>query len=1262
MGSITGSWGAYWAQREAAVGERLSTALEGRLQAAEASASALAAMSADSVPASPAPLGRIREQYRVTALALYGQAGELLAWDGIHRGMVPEEVQRGLRRYAYGDQPLFGYLYVTAPTAVGGTAVAAVLLRADLPGTLASEAGDFASAFRREMGEPIRLVGTTGAEATPGWDWKLGDRTLFTVVLDPPTPQARVDELLATWRLWVSGAVILGLLLLSLGLGGSVPEGVGASAAVLFAFGVLPFPLIPALAPLFDPSAFSLPGPVPLSLGRLAVLTLALVPLVGLLPEPRRRLAPLGAGLLVAGAAPALLAWMREGMGAEAMATDPAVFLTYQATATLVLIMVMGVSLSAFRAPRAAADARAWLAVPLAVALGFGGGGWVWATGSVPAAWWALWGIPALMAAAWGGPWPGARGGLTHWALAGILAGSCAIPGAWAHRVEARMESAEAYLEKLAAPRDPELEDALRRLGSAAARKALEGEGGVDLLYGAWRESGMAELGAPVWLTLWSSSGFPEEELRVGMVDQPAVSYEVQEDRDPEAGARILPYDRDDARYVLRVALSGGGILTAAAPPFADPAFRAGTSPLLGGGGQDDLRPLTLIQVAAWEGSRAELRWARFRGGWRAELPLSYSNALYQAHYAVFLPGWILALARGTLLLLADLLVFLGLRGLGQGVLREVLPRDLSLDRLVIPFRARVTVALFGFFFMAVALFGTLAYRTIAGASWRAAQVLAERVVEDAAGWYVEMSGRMQALSRRVGVELLEYRGGELRDGSVEELVRLGLYEGWMPMSVYRALEGREDVRDVTQSELGSWGYVSAFRRLPDGDIVAAQVPRQAGATAIRSADVLELLAFAVLVGAALSLGLAFLVARALTSPIHALQVASERVGAGNLAATLPENRSDEFGSVFRAFNRMVTRLRRARRQLVRTTRRTKAIMEEAAVGMVALDPSGRVTLVNPRAGEFLGLAVAVGAPIPPEGPLGEELVAWLDSFLASRRQEAGVEVQAGTRRIRVRARRLGTPAARGGAVVALEDVTDELHTERVLAWGEMARQVAHEVKNPLTPMKLSVQHLRRAWEDGRPDFEAILFRNADAMLEEIDRLAGIAKSFSRFGAPGEGGATPLEEVDVTRVVGEVLALYRGSEGPLSFVGRLSPGLPPARARAAEMKEVLVNLLENARVASPAGGVIAVEGEVDGDGGLLLRVVDGGRGIPDAIRARVFEPQFSTRSTGAGLGLAIVRRLVESWGGAVELESGEGSGTRVILRLRPWRNGVEGEG
>tara|TARA_Y100000817_G_scaffold104085_1_gene81548 strand:- start:5171 stop:6193 length:1023 start_codon:yes stop_codon:yes gene_type:complete len=328
--------------------------------------------------------------------------------------------------------------------------------------------------------------------------------------------------------------------------------------------------------------------------------------------------------------------------------------------------------------------------------------------------------------------------------------------------------------------------------------------------------------------------------------------------------------------------------------------------------------------------------------------------------------------------------------------------------------------------------------------------------------------------------------------------------------------------------------------------------------------------------------------------------------------------------------------------------------MDESAVGMVALDSTGRVTLVNPRAEELLGAKVSVGKTLPEDGVLGDPFAVWLDDYLEGGADEANSDFQARDRRVRVRARSLGRLGARRGVVIALDDVTDELRAERVLAWGEMARQVAHEVKNPLTPIKLSIQHVRRAWEDERPDFEEILVRNADAMLGEIDRLAEIAQSFSRFGAPGAPDM-PLTAVALQDVVEEVMVLYGGASSGVRFSQEVPHGLPLVVARSAELKEVLGNLLENARVAGGEGTSVVIsayQGVIPRT--VILQVNDNGSGIPEDVLPRIFEPQFSTRSKGAGLGLAIVQRVVRAWGGSVEVKSQVGRGTTVTVTLRLW--------
>lgn len=224
-----------------------------------------------------------------------------------------------------------------------------------------------------------------------------------------------------------------------------------------------------------------------------------------------------------------------------------------------------------------------------------------------------------------------------------------------------------------------------------------------------------------------------------------------------------------------------------------------------------------------------------------------------------------------------------------------------------------------------------------------------------------------------------------------------------------------------------------------------------------------------------------------------------------------------------------------------------------------------------------------------------------------------------------------------------------ELRTARILAWGEMARQVAHEIKNPLTPIKLSIQHIRRAYRDRRTDFDPILETNVEQILTEIDRLAEIARAFSRYGAPAEeAGAT--EPVDVAAVARDVLTLYRAPDRNVGYQLTVAADDTVAAARSSELREVLINLLENARAAVGSEGQVEVC--VDSElGAVRLEVRDDGEGIPEELLSRIFEPHFSTRSSGTGLGLAIVRRLVESWGGMVGADSARGEGTTVWLTI-----------
>ena len=1266
VSDLSTNWNRLWAVREAEVGEQLRDELQALLSSSEAAADQLALGETEFERLEDVrTIQDIRAQHRVSALAFYDSDGRLRIWDGMHRGKVPEEVQAGQVRYAYVDLPLFGYLYVTALAPDGGVAVAAQLMRTDLPLEIGARLGDFGSEFLDLTGEPIRINpgDTPNSEGLVPLLLPDGER-LLEVLIERPDATDRAAQVLARWRWLVSGGLLIAWLLLAVG---GVPKrstGVIATGGLLFLLALLPLQEIAGLEGIFDWTLFALPlwpTALKISLGRLVLLTIAAFTGFAVLPRPKIAMPVWAAALSTALLFPLVIAWVRSGLQPLSLGSDRLEWIVYETALAAMLGLTVASVLWLTRSHRSAHKGWTLVTVAFAVLLGAMGGTLVLNGAFLPVGWIALWAIPTATAAVAITAWSDGQRPIVRWLFAIVIATTAAVPNALLDHVEARRTAGGFQLIEAAAVEDPDLEYGLVRLSSLADSLAGSGRGDVDVLYQAWRASGLAEELFALRLTMWDVAGENSQELRIGIDGDPSDDLAAIVRETQESGEfRMLRPHRDDARYVMAVPLSNGQVLTAIAPPLPPEGARSPLGSLVRGGQPSRRDPITLIPILSGDPPGSDsLNWQRTSSGWQGEIALKFSNASYHAHVPISLPGPLLASARGSLLLVLNLLIFSTFWLLGRALLSDAISPEAKISGLTISFRARVTLALFGFFALANTLFGTLAYRSLTQASTTSARVVAERVVEDAAGWYLSLDpgsgSRMERLATQVGAELLEYRDGELRGGGgVAELVELGLYEGWMPFTQHYLLDGREGVREFTETSLGRLTYVTAYRRLPDGDILGAQVPLSAGDTAIQRMDLIELLGFVMLLGAVLSLILAWMAGRALTSPIRALQVASEGVGSGNLDLRLPNERKDEFGAVFRAFNRMVNRVRRARHQLVRTSRRTQAIMEEAAVGMVALDQNGRVTLVNPRAEHLFGSRVVVGQPLPGKGRFAESLSIWLNNFFESSETEADTEIQVGESRVRVRGRRLGTTSGGRGVVVAMDDMTDELQTERVLAWGEMARQVAHEVKNPLTPIKLSIQHIRRAREDRRTDFDDILVKNVDAILAEIERLAGIAQSFSKYGAPGGEDETPLGEVHLHEIVDDVMALYGGGSSTTAlFEQEIALGLPPVRARGSELKEVLINLLENARVAVTKGGIVRILGNQI-NGRVVLAVVDDGTGIPEELLPRIFEPQFSTRSTGAGLGLPIVKRIVESWGGTVEVDSATGRGTTVSVFLSPW--------
>jgi nitrogen fixation/metabolism regulation signal transduction histidine kinase len=220
--------------------------------------------------------------------------------------------------------------------------------------------------------------------------------------------------------------------------------------------------------------------------------------------------------------------------------------------------------------------------------------------------------------------------------------------------------------------------------------------------------------------------------------------------------------------------------------------------------------------------------------------------------------------------------------------------------------------------------------------------------------------------------------------------------------------------------------------------------------------------------------------------------------------------------------------------------------------------------------------------------------------------------------------------------------------THRLEAWAEMARQVAHEIKNPLTPIQLSAEHLRRVHKDRGEPLGEVLDGCVDAILGQVRLLRQISAEFSSFASSPTAKPAP---VDVPDLVADVINPYRtGLAGRIEIRNHVVQPLPPIFVDRTLVARSLANIVENALHAMPGAGTLTIDASAD-DRFVALLVNDTGVGMDEDALARVFEPYFSTKTTGTGLGLPIARRNIELNGGTIEVESSKGRGTTVVVRL-----------
>ncbi|MCC7185436.1 MAG: HAMP domain-containing protein [Acidobacteria bacterium] len=424
-----------------------------------------------------------------------------------------------------------------------------------------------------------------------------------------------------------------------------------------------------------------------------------------------------------------------------------------------------------------------------------------------------------------------------------------------------------------------------------------------------------------------------------------------------------------------------------------------------------------------------------------------------------------------------------------------------------------------------------------------------------------------------------------------------------------------------------------------------------------------------------------FYIAKRITRPVQMLAEGARAIGAGHLDMRIEPETSDELGSLVEAFNSMAAelgssqeRLEHSRQQLaernveVESRRRyIETVLERVATGVVSLDAAGHISTMNGAAMRLLALdASAIGTPVTTVMSR-DDLQALLPLVTSGVTRAGGIEEITITRpdgevHLAAAATALvGTSGAQDGVVIVLDDVTPLIRTQRVAAWRDVARRLAHEIKNPLTPIQLSAERLRRNFASAPPNAKALVDECTGAIITEVDALKGLVDEFAQFARLRGPRMAPA---DLNAIVSDTLTLYVGvlQQGTLRIEPRLAQGVPLVRVDAEQMRQVIINLIDNAMEAlgGPSGPprpdgqpptiVIATAVETSMPG-VALTVTDNGPGVPAADRDKLFMPYYSTKGRGSGLGLAIVQRIIAEHGGRIDVGDGVPSGAVVTVVL-----------
>jgi two-component system nitrogen regulation sensor histidine kinase NtrY len=411
--------------------------------------------------------------------------------------------------------------------------------------------------------------------------------------------------------------------------------------------------------------------------------------------------------------------------------------------------------------------------------------------------------------------------------------------------------------------------------------------------------------------------------------------------------------------------------------------------------------------------------------------------------------------------------------------------------------------------------------------------------------------------------------------------------------------------------------------------------------------------------------------AKRITRPVQLLATAAKEIGAGHFDHRVTPETADEFGSLIEAFNSMAADLAASRRRLERSAvelernhrevegrrRYVETILDRIATGVVSVDGGGRIGTVNTAATRLLGIDQGVSG-LPVSAVFGradlKPLAILIDDATRARADVRPREVAITRQGREMHLAVISTPLQRDdgvseGVVLVFDDVTPLIRAQKVAAWREVARRLAHEIKNPLTPIQLCAERVRRHFLDAPEQTRQLVDECTTTIVGEVESLKGLVDEFSQFARMPAPRTAPT---DLHMLLNDALALYNGIFSDIEIRRQFGMKLPMLSVDPEQIRRVVINLIDNAIEAMDQRGIIDVETQHDPANNLVRVVVaDNGPGIPPAEREKLFLPYYSTKRRGSGLGLAIVRRIVAEHGGSIDVSENVPHGTRFAIEL-----------